>query len=186
MSEQPTDATTRMQGSPLFPFDGDLTLRTLSPLIDHELVREGEGGRPCRSCDSDDRTLWSNERWKLTWMSPTANPVGLFLETVEHIDFEHFDDDLASDYGLLTVRLESAIRSLDSVGRVHIHRWGDGSSHFHVWFQGRPARRLELYGWGNVLWSQLAEPLPHTEVQANHAAVVEQLCASVGGNAHTA
>lgn len=184
MSEQPTDPVIRMQESPLFPFDGDLSLRAMTPLMHTEVVREGEGGRSCKSCDSDERTLWSNERWKITRMTPTANPVGLFLETVDHIDFEDFDDELAADYGLLTVRLESAIRSLDSVGRVHIHRWGDGSSHFHVWFQGRPARQLELYGWGNVLWSQLAEPLPHDVVDANNAAVIEHVCGSLGGQTH--
>lgn len=173
-----------MQGSPLFPFDGDLELRELMPLMHTEVVREGEGDRPCESCAQNDRTLWSNDRWKLTTMRPTANPVGIFLETVAHIDFEHFDDELAAEFGVLVVRLEAAIRSLESIGRVHVHRYGDGASHFHVWFQGRPARQLELYGWGNVLWSQLADPVDATIIDENNAAVINQLCTSFGGRSH--
>ena len=67
------------------------------------------------------------------------------------------------------------------VGRVHIHRWGDGSSHFHVWFQGRPARQLELYGWGNILWSQVAEPLSAASIDANHTLVIDHFSVRAGG-----
>ncbi len=158
-----------------------MTIKPLLPLMHTEAVREGEGDKPCRSCDTPERVLWSNDRWKLTPMSPSPNPVGVFLETVEHIDLEHFDDDLAAEMGVLIVRLEAAIRSLDTVGRVHVHRWGDGAMHFHMWFQGRPARQLELYGWGNVLWSQVLEPLAADAVDANHSLVVEHLHAHHGG-----
>ncbi len=137
-----------------------------------ELVREGEGGRPCKSCENPDRVLWSNGRWKLTPIRPSANPVGLFLETVEHIDFEDFDDDMAAEYGVITRHLEAAIRAVASVGRVHIHRFADGAAHFHVWFQGRPARQLELYGWGNNLWTQVLTPLDADVVGANHDQVI--------------
>jgi hypothetical protein len=57
----------------------------------------------------------------------------------------------------------------------------DGSSHFHVWFQGRPARQLELYGWGNVLWSQVLAPLPAEVVDAHHATVLDAFVRDVGG-----
>ncbi|MFK8023029.1 MAG: hypothetical protein AB8G26_03610 [Ilumatobacter sp.] len=181
MDERTQQAVARMMQSPLFPLDGDLRLKALGPLMETEVVREGEGGRPCPSCDSEDRILWRNDRWKVTPLQPTANPVGLFLETVDHVDFEHFDDEMAAEFGLLTVRLEAAVRAVESVGRVHVHRWGDGSSHFHVWFQGRPARQLELYGWGNVLWSQLAEPLPAASIDRNHASVIDHLRERAGG-----
>ena len=78
-------------------------------------------------------------------------------------------------------RAQRAISSIEAVGRVHVHRWGDGSEHFHVWFQGRPARRLELYGWGNVLWSQILPPLSAEETDANHTVVIEHLHAAAGG-----
>ena len=181
MDDKTAKSIERVKESPLFPFEGAGTVKALGPPMDAELTREGEGGRPCKSCGKDERVWWSNDRWKITALQPTVNPVGLFLETVEHIDFEDFDDDLGSEFGLLTMHLEAAVRLLDSVGRVHIHRWGDGSSHFHVWFQGRPARQLELYGWGNILWSQVAEPLPAESIDANHALVIEQLHARAGG-----
>lgn len=181
MGERQDPAVQRMIESPLFPFTGDVELKSLNDPMESELAREGESGRPCKSCGDEDRVLWQNDRWKVSSIRPSVNPVGLFLETVEHIDFEHFDEDTAADFGRITWHLEAAVRSLDSVGRVHIHRWGDGAEHFHVWFQGRPARQLELYGWGNVLWAQLLEPLPTEVVEANHAAVIEHLSAAVGG-----
>ncbi len=181
MDDTTSAAIDRMKASPLFPFDGDLNLKTLGPPMDAELPRNGEGDKPCGSCGNDERTWWSNERWKITTVQRSINPVGLFLETVDHIDFEDFDENYASEFGVLTMHLEAAIRSLESVGRVHIHRWGDGSSHFHVWFQGRPAKQLELYGWGNVLWAQVAEPLPQEVVDANHEVIVADLSRRYGG-----
>jgi hypothetical protein len=172
----------RLAASPLFPFAGDLTVKSLGePMVD-ELVRDGEApDRPCRSCGAEADVMWRNERWKITRMSPTANPVGVFLETIEHLDLADFDDATAAEYGVLTRHLEAAIRSLESVGRVHIHRWGDGSAHFHVWFQGRPARQLEFYGWGNVLWTQLVPPLAADVVEANHAHVLAHFARNAGG-----
>ncbi len=170
----------RLTGSPLFPFEGDFTVKPLRSPLSEELPRAGEAGKPCPSCARTDGILWQNGRWRLTAIEPSANPVGLFLETNEHIDFEHFDRIAAEELGLMTWHLEAAIRSIDSVGRVHVHRWGDGSSHFHMWFQGRPARRLELYGWGNVLWPQILPPLPAAEIEANHRLVIDRLEARIG------
>jgi len=178
-------ALERLSGSPLFPFNRELQLKSLGDLLPHEIIREGEGDRPYMSCGNDERIWWSNERWKITALQPTANPVGLFLETVDHIDFEDFDEQLAAEYGVLTMHIEAAVRSLDSVGRVHIHRWGDGSAHFHVWFQGRPARQLELYGWGNVLWAQVLPPLSVEQTNANHRRVVERVHETAGGTLAT-
>ncbi|MCB1000491.1 MAG: hypothetical protein R2713_11770 [Ilumatobacteraceae bacterium] len=172
----------RLASSPLFPFEGEHRLKPLGEPMAHELVRDGEApDRPCHSCGRDERVLWHDERWKITPLAPSVNPVGLFLETVEHLDLEDFDDRLAAEYGVLTRHLVTAIDSLDSVGRVHVHRWGDGSSHFHVWFQGRPARQPELYGWGNVLWAQVLPALPAEVVTANHALVVAAFAGAVGG-----
>ena len=147
-----------------------------------ELERDGEGEKPCHSCTKPERVLWTNGRWNVCWFVPTANPVMLFLETVEHVDFESFDEPMAAEFGVLTWRLEEAIRSIGGIGRVHVHRWADGSSHFHVWFQARPAGQLEYYGWGNVLWPQLAEPLAIDVVRGNHQRVVERLVETAGGN----
>ena len=173
-----------LTSSPLFPFDGELRLKDLSEPMEAEFPRDGEGDQACRGCEplAEDRRLWANQTWRLTTIRPSANPVGLFLETNEHLDFEDFDDAMAAEYGVITRHLEAAIRSLPSVGRVHIHRWGDGSSHFHVWFQGRPARQLEMHGWGNVLWPQLLEPLPKDVIKSNHQEVVERFTASIAAS----
>jgi hypothetical protein len=174
MSEN--DRIQRLTDSPLFPFAigsaGNFVVKPMAIPMNAELTRDGEDGKPCHSCNAPDRVLWTNGRWKICALSPTINPVGVFLETVEHVDFGHLDEAMAAEFGVLTWKLERAIGSLESVGRVHIHRWGDGSSHFHVWFVGRPARQLELYGWGNVLWPQLLEPLPTDELAANHEQVL--------------
>ncbi len=179
MPEAPEERIGRVTGSPLFPFRADLTVKDLMPEMATELPRDGEGDRPCHACGNADRVLWSNGRWQIAKLPASGNPVMLFLETVEHLDFEHLDAAMAAEFGVLTWQLEAAIRALDSVGRVHIHRWADGSSHFHVWFQGRPARRLEYYGWGNVLWPQVLEPWPADEVDANHRRVIEHFAANV-------
>ena len=172
----------RLTDAPMFPFEGEFRIRELGEPMAQELARGGEAGQPCRACEPppEDRLLWSNARWRITTIPPSINPVGLFLETNEHLDFQDFDDDIAAEYGVLSRHLEAAIRSLPAVGRVHIHRWGDGSAHFHVWFQGRPARQLELCGWGNVLWAQLLPALPKPEIQANHAQVINRFAPSIG------
>ena len=174
-------AIQRLTRMPLFPFEGEFKLKDLTPLMDAEYQRSGEGDSPCNRCSTEDGILWRKGPWTLAPIFASANPVGLFLETVDHIDFEDFDDEMAADYGIITRHLEAAIRAQSSVGRVHIHRYADGSSHFHVWFQGRPARQLELYGWGNNVWAQVLPPLPQDVIDAHHAAVLEAFVASYGG-----
>lgn len=103
-------------------------------------------GPPCYGSGHPDAyeppaQIWGNETRVVRPIrfGDTAAPFPAYmLETVEHLDFEDFDDDLAADFGVMCVRVERAIRGLGSVGRVHVNRWGDGGSHFHVWFLGRP------------------------------------------------
>jgi hypothetical protein len=179
MSEEMSQRISKMVAMPLFPFTSDGHLKPLSAAMAAELTREGEHGKPCHACEGNTPALWTNGRWQIRSFLSSANPVLLFLETVEHMDFEHLDEAMAAEFGVLTWRLEAAIRSLESVGRVHVNRWGDGSSHFHVWFQGRPAGQLELYGWGNVLWSQLLDPLAKEVLDANHQQVMAHFSAAM-------
>jgi hypothetical protein len=174
MSDEAIDQRIRkLVDSPLFPLTREFTLKDRPAPLSAELPRDGEGGRPCHSCGRKDRVLWGNDRWQIAAMPVSGNPVLLFLETVEHVDFEDLDEPMAQEFGMLSWRLEAAIRTIEGVGRVHIHRWGDGSAHFHVWFQGRPARQLECYGYGNVLWPLVCDPLPADVVGANHQRVLE-------------
>lgn len=80
-----------LAGSTLFPFDGEFVLKTIAPPVAAELVRDGEGEKPCHSCGKDDRVLWRNDHWKVTSVPRSINPVGLFLETIEAsvIDANH-------------------------------------------------------------------------------------------------
>jgi hypothetical protein len=49
-----------------FPFDGELRPRALLPPVEQEAPRFGEGGVDCRRCAAtDDRYLWTDERWRL-------------------------------------------------------------------------------------------------------------------------
>ena len=77
-TEKAVRALTRL---PLFPFEGEFALKTIGPPMAAELVRDGEGGKPCHSCGKDDRVLWRNDRWKVTFFQPSINPVGLFLDS---------------------------------------------------------------------------------------------------------
>lgn len=180
MNDELEARISRLVDSPLFPLTRDFQLKALTEPMASELPRDGEGDRPCHACGRPDRVLWGNGRWQIAHFQPTANPVLLFLETVEHVDFDHLDASMAGEFGQLCWHLEAAIRSVPGVGRVHIHRWSDGSSHLHVWFQARPAGQLEFYGWGNVLRPQVDDALPADFIHANHALVVAAFEARIG------
>ena len=153
---------------PLFPFEGDLRLKRLGPLLEAELPRAGEGGQPCARCtDPLKGVIWGDERWVVSAGPRSACPVTVFLETRDHVDLDLLSGEMATELGVLIVRLEAAVRAVPNCGRVHIHRWSDGSAHLHFWFMARPARRLEMYGWGNELWSQLLPPIEQTVFDAN-------------------
>ena len=168
----------RLVNSPMFPLDDNRQLKALSDSISAEKPRMGEGGVDCATCVGD-HVLWSRGRWQISSTFPSALPVGLFLETADHLDFEDLYDAMAAEYGLISRHLEAAIRQLPAVGRVHIHRWGDGAEHFHVWFQGRPAGHEEFLGFGAILWSLVLPPLPTSEIESNHAEVLATFDASI-------
>jgi hypothetical protein len=158
---------------PIFPFAGDIEMATLRPFADVEHVRPGDPGGPPCGCSGDPEAfqprpaIWENERWivrPIAFGNDGPSPIPAYmLETVRHMDFDDFDDELAADLGLMSVRLERAIRGLGTVGRVHINRWGDGGSHFHMWFLGRPKGAWQLSGFTLPLW---AFSLPPMEAQA--------------------
>jgi hypothetical protein len=173
------DAIGRLTSAPLFPFEGDMRLKELTPLLERELPRAGEDGRPCPRCDDPMAgVIWSNERWLVTAGPRTACPVTVFLETRAHVDLGDLTDAMSAELGVLIVRIERAVNAISDVGRVHVHRWSDGSAHLHVWFVARPVRRIELYGWGNVLWNQLLPPIDQHVHDANLAVVAAGLAKS--------
>jgi len=128
---------------PSFPFEGDLRVKDLAPPVAVEPPRSGEDASDCVACNtSDDAYIWFSERWRVRAMDrPTGLPMVLILECRSHLDLGDLPNLLAAELGVMTVRLERAIRSLDGVARVHVNRWGDGSAHLHMWFLACRVRR---------------------------------------------
>lgn len=172
---------------PIFPFKGDMEVRTVRPFSESDHPRSGEpDGPPCACTGHPDAfqpepAVWANDRWVVRPIrfGQVAAPFPAYmLETVAHMDFEDFDDELAADYGVMCVRLERAIRATGSVGRVHMNRWGDGGSHFHVWFLARPLGAAQLSGFMLPLWGFALPPLDEQIHEANDAIVAAELTAS--------
>ena len=107
----------------------------------------------------------------------------LILECRSHLDLGDLPNLLAAELGVMTVRLERAIRSLDGVARVHVNRWGDGSAHLHMWFLARPYGRLQLRGTFLSLWDDILPTIPEQQWRENLALVAAWL-AEFGGQAN--
>jgi hypothetical protein len=104
----------------------------------------------------------------------------LILESRSHLDLGDLPNLLAAELGVMTVRLERAIRSLDGVARVHVNRWGDGAAHLHLWFLARPYGQLQLRGTFLPLWDTILPPIPEEKWRENLALVAAWL-AEFGG-----
>ncbi|CAM3285186.1 hypothetical protein [Stackebrandtia soli] len=150
---------------PAFPFEGDLRLKPIAPPTDTEPPRRGEDRGDCPSClAGDDVYLWTDDRWRVKAPPrPSGLPVVLILETRAHLDLGDLSTMHAAELGVLTVRLERAIRSLDSVARVHVNRWGDGSAHLQLWFLARPKGYLQLRGPFMTMWDDILPPTDETQ-----------------------
>ncbi len=106
----------------------------------------------------------------------------MILESRSHLDLGDLPNLHAAELGVMTVRIERAIRSLDGVERVHVNRWGDGAAHFHQWFLGRPTGYLQLRGSFLSQWDDILEPIPEARWRENLAHVAAWL-ADFGGRA---
>ncbi|MDG4794717.1 hypothetical protein [Micromonospora sp. WMMD1082] len=167
---------------PSFPFEGDLRVKQLADPVPVEPPRKGEAHRECTACQApDDAYIWVGERWRVRAMDrPTGLPMVLILESRSHLDLGDLPNLLAAELGVMTVRLERAIRSLDGVARVHVNRWGDGSAHLHMWFLARPYGRLQLRGTFLSLWDSILPPISEDKWRENLALVAAWL-AEFGG-----
>ena len=160
-----------------FPFDGDLKLKPLDELVEPEPPRHGENPMECLACNSPDAAyIWVSERWRVRSLEqPTGLPVVLILEPRSHLDLGDLPNLLAAELGIMTVRVERAIRSLDGVARVHVNRWGDGASHLHLWFLARPYGRLQLRGSFLSMWNDILPPVAEEPWRENLALVAAWL-----------
>ena len=183
MPETPEEVYERVKGSlrmppvekwDTFPFDGEMTPRTLLPPVEQEKPRQGEGGVDCRRCATpDEGYLWTSERWRLwAFDKPTGLPVVVLLEPREHYgEPGDLPEELAAELGVLLARIERAVRSVGEIGRVHVCRWGDGGEHLHWWFMARPARFPQLIGSFAAIWDDILPPTPEPVWRENLAAV---------------
>jgi diadenosine tetraphosphate (Ap4A) HIT family hydrolase len=170
---------------PIFPFVGNMHVREVLPRRAEDYPRDGEpGGSPCQACAAPDTDyLWVDEHWRVKPPhQPSGAPVQLFLETRDHTDFEQLDDDRAAEMGRMIVRLDRAVRAVGGIGRVHVNRWGDGGSHFHLWFYGRPIGDTQMIGFCLPLWAMTLPPTPADEWDRNLGIIAAEL-ARDGGQA---
>lgn len=167
---------------PSFPFEGQFRVKKLQDPVPEEPRRKGEDVNECVACSAPDEAyIWVSERWRVRAMDrPTGLPMVLILESRSHLDLGDLPNLLAAELGVMTVRLERAIRSLDGVARVHVNRWGDGSAHLHMWFLARPTGRLQLRGTFLSLWDDILPPIPEAQWRENLAMVAAWL-AEFGG-----
>lgn len=169
---------------PSFPFEGDFRVKGLEPPVDVEPPRSGEDGVDCVACHAPDYAyIWVSERWRVKATDePPGLPVVLVLESRSHLDLGDLPNLHAAELGVMTVRLERAIRSLDGVGRVHVNRWGDGSAHLHLVFQARPYGHMQLRGSFLSLWEDILPPVPRLQWQEDLGLIAAWL-AEFGGQA---
>jgi hypothetical protein len=169
---------------PSFPFEGHLRVRRIDDPVAVEPPRMGEEPANCPQCRAPDSAyIWVDENWRVRSMDrPGGLPVVLILESRSHLDLGDLSNMLAAELGVMTVRLERAIRSLDGVARVHVNRWGDGAAHLHLWFLARPYGRLQLRGSFLPMWNELLPPIPEHTWRENLALVAAWL-AEFGGQA---
>lgn len=161
-----------------------MRVKPLAAPVEVEPPRSGEDATDCTACGTpDDSYIWVSERWRVRAMDrPTGLPMVLILECRSHLDLGDLPNLLAAELGVMTVRLERAIRSLDGVARVHVNRWGDGAAHLHMWFLARPYGRLQLRGTFLSLWDDILPVIPEQQWRENLALVAAWL-AEFGGTA---
>lgn len=166
---------------PQFPFEGDLQVRPFEPAGEEE-PRDGEDPEQCPACNAKDEAyIWVSDRWRVrTSGEPTGLPIVLRLESRSHLDLGDLPNLLAAELGVMTVRLERAVRSLPGVARVHVNRWGDGLAHLHLWFFARPVGQSQLRGSFLSLWNDILPPISEEEWRDNLGLVAAWL-ASFGG-----
>ncbi len=147
-----------------FPFEGPLRPRALVE-PEPEPPRPGEDPSDCGACHTSDRDyIWVSDRWRVRATDrPTGLPVVLALESRSHLEFGDLPNLLAAELGVMTVRLERAVRSLPGVAQVHVHRWADDAAHLQIWFLARPLGQRQLRGRFLSLWDELMPPVPEHE-----------------------
>lgn len=156
------------------PYQPPLTPREPGPLTIPEPPRRGEpGGEPCGICTGQaTAAVWSDEHWTLHPPVGGSLPGAVWLASREHVDsFGDLPEPAAATFAGVVGRVERAILARGGVARVHLYRWGDGGSHFHVWLIPRPLGMLEASGMMLPLWEDALPNVSDEELRDAAAAV---------------
>jgi hypothetical protein len=165
-----------------FPWEGVTGPRRLLPPVEAEPARQGAGGARCWRCENpDELVIWRNDSWLVsTPQRPSGLPLVVFLMTREHLDFTDLDDEMAGEFGRLTVWLTRIIERLPNIGRTHVCKWGDGSEHMHCWFMARTARLSQTVGSYAAEWDEILPDVPREVWCADLAHVAARLATHDG------
>jgi hypothetical protein len=150
----------------IFPWevvDGEIVPKEIPP-PSQESARpdevEFDGSTELGEFDPE-RIVWEDEFWVLSHPGrPTGLPIALALQPRFHEDSGVLSDDRASEMGRIINRLVRIIEALPHIGRVHVHRWGDHSSHLHVWFLARTEGLATISGPLATEWNLMLPPGP--------------------------
>ena len=172
----------------IFPYDLEVAppVRVLEPPVLPEKPRMGEAGpEECLICKKQDTDMvWTDQNWRISASAePRGAPIVVFLEPRGHWDMADLPAERSAELGPLFQRIEQAILGLGGVGRVHVHRWGDGASHLHWWFMARPAGMPQLTGFFLSLWDVVLPQVEESMWQGNLSSIAAAM-AEGGGTAH--
>jgi diadenosine tetraphosphate (Ap4A) HIT family hydrolase len=168
-----------------FPFAGDIQVKPLDERVIPEPERSGGQPGECHACSRpDDDYVWTDEHWRLTAALPAQIRGIVLLETRDHHDsFADLAWPVLAELGPMVARVERAVLGIGDVARVHVNRWGDGGTHFHLWFMPRPLGRLQLRGSMLPMWLDLLPDIDDDTAQAALRSIARSMAAD-GGTAH--
>ena len=165
-------------GWPIFPFEtGGLRMQEVRDPEVPEPPRNGEHGpEDCWTCTQGRGDLvWQDDHWMVS-MSPEPQALpGVTLHPRAHLDLHELTDEQGAQLGVLLVRAQRALASIDGVGRVHVYKWGDGGAHLHVFLVARPAGMTQLKGMYLSTWMFALPALPADDWEAMRRHVVASL-----------
>lgn len=147
---------------PIFPFEIDeLQVRRLEDPVVPEPPRRDEAADDCATCARPDgRFVWTDERWRVAMSEEPMSLPAVTLHPRAHVDFDGLTDDAGAEMGVLLVRVQRALATIEGVGRVHVNKWGDGGAHLHVFVVARPLGMMQLRGMFLTTWMHVLAPLP--------------------------
>lgn len=165
---------------PIFPFETDgLRVRRIEDPVLPEPPRRDETADDCGTCrKADAEFVWTDERWLVGMSDEPMSLPAVVVHSRAHLDFDELTDPLGAEMGVLLVRIQRVLASIEGVGRVHVNKWGDGGAHLHVFVVGRPQGMMQLRGMFLTTWMHVLPPLPLELWKAIRSRVAMALAAS--------